>query len=202
MFYETSLLTRATRAEPGNAYYELRLPSSAANPYLVLAGVVAAGHDFIKNYDALGDDAPPDPFTLVETKRLPSNLSSALDELNSDEVLVAALGKPLIDTFTRVKRAEVEEVAERRGSVTTGPQTLTAESVGRRIRVFWDIDEDGSDSKEFFDGMVDKFNDRSNYAQVKYDDGGEEWIGPDFTGWTFLERDLAEVYTEMYVGYI
>lgn len=181
-------------AEPGNAYYELRLPSSAANPYLVLAGVVAAGHDFIDMYDALGDDAPPDPFALVETKRLPTNLSSALDELNSDEVLIAALGKPFIDTFTRVKRAEVEEVSERLG-VVTGPQILTAESVGRRIRVFWD-------SNESFDGVVDKFNDKSNYAQIKYDDGGEEWIGPEFTDWTFLERDLEEVYREMYVGYV
>ena len=75
----------------------------------MLAGVVAAGQDGIAKYDALGSDAPPDPLVLVQRKSLPKTLSSALNELNGDEIIISALGQPFIDTFTRVKRAEVEE---------------------------------------------------------------------------------------------
>ena len=51
---------------------------------------------------------------------------------------------------------------------TTRP-TITAEDVGRRVRVFWDADEN-------YVGTLDIFNPETRQGHVRYDDGDEEWI--------------------------
>ena len=87
-------LLRTVAASPCTTYVENRLPSSAANPYIVLAATVAAGIDGIVNRLELPD----------ETETLPSSLSEALSALEADTVLCGALGGEFITWFLTVKR--------------------------------------------------------------------------------------------------
>ena len=79
-------------------YLESRIPSSAANPYLVLAATVAAGIDGIRNKIDC-NDVVPEP--------LPATLAEAITCLEEDLVLRELLGDQLIRWFALVKR-EVE----------------------------------------------------------------------------------------------
>ena len=84
-------------------YIENRLPSSACNPYLVLASVVAAGLDGVRRKLDL-----PEPGD--ESKRLPPTLEKALVALEEDVQLKAALGEKTVEMFVYTKRKyEVEE---------------------------------------------------------------------------------------------
>ena len=90
-----------------------------ANPYLALAAVLAAGMDGMdRNLDP-GETASVDPATLSDEERaskgiypLPASLDEALDALESDGVLIEALGEPLVRTHLAVGRAQAEIARE------------------------------------------------------------------------------------------
>lgn len=82
-----------------NNYFELRLPSSAANPYLVLLCVVAAGLDGIRKRTE----------TVIE-RPTPVSLGEALECLEKDPVICEALGIRFVKAYTSVKRAEIDEL--------------------------------------------------------------------------------------------
>jgi glutamine synthetase len=97
---------------------ELKASDASANPYLGLAGLIAAGLDGIER----GLDLPPpvdfDPGQLSETERaargierLPATLDAALSELEHDPVLLGALGEQLARAYLAVKRAEFRELS-------------------------------------------------------------------------------------------
>ncbi len=95
--------------------FEWRLPDSSANPYLALAGLIAAGLDGIDRGLALPPPVEDDLYALSAAERearglaaLPHDLDHALDGLESDDVMRGALGPVLTDTFVRLKRAEYE----------------------------------------------------------------------------------------------
>ena len=91
-------MLRTVTAGPRTTYVENRLPSMAANPYLVMVATVAAGIDGLVNRLELP----------VDTKeKLVSTLPEALEALEADEVLYEALGEEFIRWFLTVKR-EVE----------------------------------------------------------------------------------------------
>lgn len=105
------------RGAPTNV--ELKASDASANPYLGLAGLIAAGLDGIER----GLDLPPpvdfDPGQLSETERaargierLPATLDAALAALENDPVLLGALGEPLARAYLAVKRAEFRELHE------------------------------------------------------------------------------------------
>lgn len=77
----------------------LRLPSGAANPYIVMAATVAAGIDGLVNRLELPAEN--------ELEKLPSSLEEALAALEADKVLTEALGEEFIRWFLTLKR-EVE----------------------------------------------------------------------------------------------
>lgn len=98
--------------EPGR--FECRTVSGAANPYLAIAGFIAAGLDGIER-----ELDPGEPFIgrnmyeidLDEMRRLglrviPQSLSEAVDEFERDEVVQGALGSELAAEFITVKRRE------------------------------------------------------------------------------------------------
>jgi len=98
---------------------ELKASDASANPYLALAGFIAAGLDGIER----GLDLPPpvdfDPGQLSDAEReargierLPATLDAALTELANDPVLVAALGDDLARAYLAVKRAESVELSQ------------------------------------------------------------------------------------------
>ena len=90
-----------------HTHIENRIPCAASNPYLVMAGVVAAGIDGIRR-----GLEPPEPvagvaYGMAGVTDLPMSLSAALDALEADEVLRAALGEEFIKLFVAVKRHEI-----------------------------------------------------------------------------------------------
>ena len=80
-------------------YVENRLPSGAANPYLVLAATVAAGLDGIANRL----ECPPERLEFTDAVDLPRTLTEALKALQEDSVIVKALSEEFINWFVKVK---------------------------------------------------------------------------------------------------
>ncbi|MEK5443037.1 MULTISPECIES: type I glutamate--ammonia ligase [unclassified Fredinandcohnia] len=92
---------------------EVRSVDPAANPYMAMAVLLAAGLDGIKN--KLTPPAPVDRNIYVMNKEerneagivdLPPTLSLALDMLKQDEVLIKALGGHLFEHFIEAKEIE------------------------------------------------------------------------------------------------
>lgn len=92
---------------------EVRSVDPAANPYLAMAVLLKAGLDGIKN--KLTPPAPVDRNIYVMSKEerieegiidLPATLAQALDQLKSDEVIVAGLGEHIMEHFVEAKEIE------------------------------------------------------------------------------------------------
>ena len=97
---------------------ELKSSDATANPYLSLVGVIAAGLDGLDRDLELPEPVDRDPALFSEEQRqsagieaLPASLSEALDALDADPLLLAALGEPLARSYRAVKRAEVASFA-------------------------------------------------------------------------------------------
>jgi glutamine synthetase len=106
-------------AEATSANIELKPVDVTANPYLALAAVLAAGMDGMERGLDPGEPTMVDPATLGEEERvsrgilpLPASLDEALDALEQDEVLIEALGEPLVRTHLAVARAQAEIARE------------------------------------------------------------------------------------------
>ncbi|MTH51815.1 type I glutamate--ammonia ligase [Bacillus mangrovi] len=92
---------------------EVRSVDPAANPYLAMAVLLAAGLDGIKN--GLTPPKPIDRNIYVMNKEerlengivdLPSTLAGALDALKANDVIVKALGEHLFEHFIEAKEIE------------------------------------------------------------------------------------------------
>ena len=99
----------------GSTNAELKPVDSSSNPYLALGGLLAAGLDGIKRQQMPGAPALVDPALLTDDergamgiRRFPTNLQAALENLERDPVLMAALGPLLGQSFLAVKRLEWE----------------------------------------------------------------------------------------------
>ena len=95
---------------------EIRSPDSACNPYLTFAVLLAAGLRGIEKGYTLPPEAEDDVWSLTSAERramgykeLPSNLDSALREMEKSELVAEALGEHVFDFFLRNKRREWEE---------------------------------------------------------------------------------------------
>ena len=106
-------MLRVVTTSPRTTYIENRLPSGAANPYVILAATVAAGIDGLVNRLEPPSDAED------HGEPLPSSLSEALLALEEDKVLCDALGEEFIRWFSSVKReveiAKVNKAKEEEG---------------------------------------------------------------------------------------
>ncbi|KAL3920938.1 MAG: hypothetical protein SGPRY_005075 [Prymnesium sp.] len=101
--------TCAVRVKRGS-HFELRMPSASACSYLVIAALVAAGLDGIERELSL----PPSRQTEAQgSAKLPTSLKEALEALEMDACIRAALGEELISWFLLVKRGELEAVEHR-----------------------------------------------------------------------------------------
>jgi len=92
----------------------------SCNPYLALGGLLAAGLDGIERKLDPGEPLLVDPDTLSDAerarrgiRRYPTSLGEALDALERDEVLAAALGEVLAREYVAVKRSEVRGFKDR-----------------------------------------------------------------------------------------
>lgn len=95
---------------------ELRTPDPAANPYLALTVMLAAGLDGLGTQADWREPVNTNIRELSYRERrrlriddLPTSLSEACDELEKDDVICEALGEHLTQRFLAAKRAEWEE---------------------------------------------------------------------------------------------
>jgi glutamine synthetase len=102
--------TALVRTLPGR--FEWRLPDASANPYLATAALIAAGLDGIDRQLDPGPDCVDDLFelSLAQIRArgiavLPQSLNEALDALEGDTVVTAALGETLTRELLRIQRA-------------------------------------------------------------------------------------------------
>ena len=99
--------------EPGR--FEMRLADGATNPYLLQAGLLAAGLDGIARKTAPGPRLDINMYTdghmVKDAKRLPLNLLDALRAFENSPVLAAALGESFVKSYAKLKHAEWNEYA-------------------------------------------------------------------------------------------
>jgi glutamine synthetase len=92
---------------------ELKSADASANPYLALGGLIAVGLDGIERGLEPPEPVQVDPATIDEAERevhgihrLPATQEQALDALAADDVLMAALGPVLAESYLAVRRSE------------------------------------------------------------------------------------------------
>ncbi|MFF4763050.1 glutamine synthetase family protein [Streptomyces sp. NPDC001292] len=103
-----SAMVRIPPERGAGSRLELRLGDAGANPYLLIAGTVAAAL-----LGVLAGDEPPAPldgygYDTDRSAMLPTTLSAALDALEADTALADVLGKDFTASYLTYKRDEVE----------------------------------------------------------------------------------------------
>ena len=103
----------AGRSPQDQLHLEYRAADGTGNPWLVLGALVQAGmQGFLHKL--------PDPHIwpegtteaeLADVDPLPADFPSALQQLDTDTVVSAWMGEPLLGTYLSVKRAEIEAVS-------------------------------------------------------------------------------------------
>ncbi|WP_421703442.1 glutamine synthetase family protein [Aliiroseovarius sp.] len=87
---------------------ECRIPGSDMNPYLAMAGMLAAGIAGIEEGLALQPPTTGDVYQ-GESGMIPGNLAAARDALKGSKMLRAAMGDEVVDHYTRAAEVEIEE---------------------------------------------------------------------------------------------
>jgi len=97
--------------EPGR--FELRLMDGAANPYLIQAGVLAAGLDGLANRRDPGKRLDLNMYTHGHTvrglRRLPLNLLDAIRAFEKNAMLKEAFGADFVASYAKLKHAEWQD---------------------------------------------------------------------------------------------
>jgi len=100
---------------PDEGRIELRLADGAANPYLLMAVILAAGLDGIERKISPGDRLDIDMYTeshkVKDAKQLPQNLLDAIRSYEKDSVLTSAMGQEFSDAYCKLKRADWNKYA-------------------------------------------------------------------------------------------
>jgi len=95
---------------PDRGRIELRLADGAANPYLLMAGILAAGLNGMEQQmnpgKRLDIDMYAEPHKARGAKKLPVNLLDALRAFDKDKALKAALGADFSTAFLKLKSEE------------------------------------------------------------------------------------------------
>lgn len=87
---------------------EVRVGDGAANPYLVIAGILAAGLDGIKRKLVCPPDAVGMAYDNEAAAILPATFSEALDALEANPHLHEQLSSQLVEAFLVLKRDEIQ----------------------------------------------------------------------------------------------
>ncbi|MBM7713526.1 glutamine synthetase [Bacillus thermophilus] len=92
---------------------EVRSVDPAANPYLAMAVLLAAGLDGVKNNITAPEPVDKNIYVMTKEQRkeygivdLPATLAQALELLKTDEVVTNALGSHLLEHFVEAKEIE------------------------------------------------------------------------------------------------
>lgn len=111
-----SPLIRIPTAGESNTRIELRTPDPSCNPYLALAGVLAAGLDGIKERIQPPPPVDANIFAMTEEEKkranvvsLPGSLREAVDEMKKNGLLRDVLGKHIFEKYIEAKNEEWED---------------------------------------------------------------------------------------------
>ncbi|WP_238886734.1 type I glutamate--ammonia ligase [Clostridium sp. YIM B02551] len=109
-------LIRVPAARGAGTRIELRCPDPSANPYLVLATLLAAGLDGIKKNLTPPAEVDGNIFKMTEEEReeagieaLPGDLHEAVGYMKENELVKATLGEHVYKNYTKAKQKEWEE---------------------------------------------------------------------------------------------
>ena len=98
---------------PGPGRFELRLMDGATNPYLLQAGILAAGIDGIEKKRNPGKPINVNMYEeghkVKGAKKLPLTLEKALSHLNKSKVLKDAFSKETINSYIKLKNKEIKK---------------------------------------------------------------------------------------------
>jgi glutamine synthetase len=112
---------------PAPGRFELRLMDGSVNPYLLQAGVIAAGFFGIKNKSNPGEALACNMYTDYENypnlEKLPDELEDSLDELNNNKNMRESFGEEVINSYIKLKNQEIqnfnsEETFDKKKSIT------------------------------------------------------------------------------------
>ena len=96
---------------PDAGRFELRLMDGSANPYLLQAGILAAGKDGMDKKKDPGKPLLINMYTdykdYPHLKKLPSDLESALEKLDESKELNEAFGEKVINSYIKLKNNEI-----------------------------------------------------------------------------------------------
>ena len=111
--------------DPGR--FELRLMDGSANPYLLQAGVIAAGLDGLNNKIDPGEplhcNMYEDHAKYPDLPKLPNDLSESLDRLKGNKMINEAFGSDVINSYLKLRSAELKEFNNNESFDKTKPVT-------------------------------------------------------------------------------
>tara|TARA_Y100000590_G_scaffold127506_1_gene145793 strand:+ start:676 stop:2001 length:1326 start_codon:yes stop_codon:yes gene_type:complete len=98
---------------PDQGRFELRLMDGSANPYLLQAGVLAAGLYGLNNKSDPGEPLNCNMYTDYENyqnlTKLPDDLEESLEILNENKNMRESFGSEVIDSYLKLKKQEVKD---------------------------------------------------------------------------------------------
>ena len=98
---------------PDLGRFELRLMDGSANPYLLQAGVLAAGLHGLKNKINPGKPLNCNMYTdykkYPNLPKLPDELRQALDQLKNNKEMNKTFGKEVINSYIKLRNSEIED---------------------------------------------------------------------------------------------
>ena len=112
---------------PGPGRFELRLMDGSANPYMLQAGIIAAGlyglNMKIDPGEPLSCNMYTDYKNYPDLAKLPDDLEESLEKLNANKILRESFGDEVINSYIKLKKEEIKnffrlETFDKKSSVT------------------------------------------------------------------------------------
>ena len=98
---------------PDEGRFELRLMDGSANPYLLQAGVIAAGLYGLNHKSNPGVPLACNMYTdhkkYPNLEKLPNNIEESLQKLNESKNLRESFGDDVVNSYLKLKRQEIED---------------------------------------------------------------------------------------------
>ena len=98
---------------PDEGRFELRLMDGSSNPYLLQAGVIAAGLYGLNHKSNPGEPLNCNMYTdhkkYPNLEKLPNNITESLEKLNESKSLRESFGDDVVNSYLKLKRQEIED---------------------------------------------------------------------------------------------
>ena len=112
--------------DPGR--FELRLMDGSANPYLLQAGVLAAGIHGLQNKINPGKPLHCNMYTdykkYPNLPKLPDNLDQSLEKLKNNKKMNNSFGKDVISSYLKLRNSEIKEFKQKENFNKRKPITI------------------------------------------------------------------------------